>query len=164
MLSLPKVLPQTALSYVAITETIPMDLFDQKASTLLAEVYDWLAARGIAAAGPALLRHNFIGPACDLEIAFGVVVADPVPGDGRVQPGEMPAGNYGAVRYTGPYDQLFEVNAVLVGWAKERGVVWDATTSTDGDRFAARVEYYHTDPAENTDPTTWVSEVMIKTA
>lgn len=164
MLSLPKVLPQAAVAYVAITETIAMDQFDQKASNLLAEVYQWLAARGIEPAGPALLRHNIISAACDLEIAFGVVVAAPVQGDGRVMPGVMPAGDYGVVRYTGPYDNLFEINAVLVGWAKERGVVWDAVTGPDGDHFAARVEYYHSDPAQNADPDTWISEVMIKTA
>ena len=100
MLSLPKVLPQPAVAYMAITETIAMSAFDQKAASLLAEVYHWLAARDIAVAGPALLRHNFISPACDLEIEFGVVVASPVAGDGRVQPGEMPAGDYGVVRYT----------------------------------------------------------------
>lgn len=163
MLSLPKVLPQPALSYMAITETIAMTDFDQKAATLLAEVYGWLAARGIAAAGPALLRHNFISPDCDLEIEFGVVVAASVPGDGRVMPGEMPAGDYGVLRFVGDYDQLFEVNAVLVGWAKERGVVWDVASSPEGDRFAARVEYYHTDPTAEPDPAVWVSEVMIKT-
>ena len=164
MLSIPKVLAQPAVAYMAITETIAMTAFDEKAASLLAEVHHWLAARDIAVVGPALLRHNFISPACDLEIAFGVVVASPVAGDGRVQPGEMPAGDYGVVRYIGPYDRLFEVNAVLVGWAKERGVVWDAETGPAGDRFAARVEYYHTDPAQNPDPATWVSEVMIKTA
>jgi effector-binding domain-containing protein len=164
MLSLPKILPQASRTYVAITETIAMTDFDQKASTLLAEVYGWLAARGIAVTGPALLRHNFISPACDLEIEFGVEVAGPVAGDGRVMPGVMPAGDYGVLRYTGNYDQLFEVNAVLVGWAKERGVQWDVASGPEGDRFAARVEYYHTDPAANPDPATWVSEVMIKTA
>jgi effector-binding domain-containing protein len=164
MLSLPKVLPQPGLSYMAITETIAMSTFDQKATTLLAEVYGWLAARGIAVAGPALLRHNFISPDCDLEIEFGVVVAAQVQGDGRVMPAEMPAGTYGVLRYTGHYNQLFEVNAVLVGWAKERGVVWDVDSSPDGDRFAARVEYYHSDPATNPDPETWVSTLMIKTA
>ncbi len=117
MLSIPKVLAQPAVAYMAITETIAMTAFDEKAASLLAEVHHWLAA-----------------------------------------------GDYGVVRYTGPYDTLFEVNAVLVGWAKERGVVWDAETGPAGDRFAARVEYYHTDPAQNPDPATWVSEVMIKTA
>ena len=164
MLSLPKVLPQPVRAYMAITETIAMADFDLKASTLLAEVYGWLAARGIAAAGPAFLRHNFIGPDCDLEIAFGVVVAAPVPGDGRVMSGALPAGDYGVVRFTGDYDQLFEVNAVLVGWAKERGVVWDVASGPGGDRFAARVECYHTDPTAEPDPARWVSEVMIKTA
>jgi effector-binding domain-containing protein len=164
MLSLPKILPQTALSYMAITETIAMGDLDQKVSMLLAEVYAWLAARGVAVAGPALLRHNVISPACDLEIEFGVVVAGRVQGDGRVMPGEMPAGSYGVVRFFGNYDQLFDVNAVLVGWAKERGVAWDVQSGPEGDRFAARVEYYHSDPAANPDPATWVSEVMIKTA
>ena len=64
MLSLPKVLLQPAVAYMAITETIAMTEFDKKASSLLAEVYNWLAARDIAVAGPALLRHNFISPAC----------------------------------------------------------------------------------------------------
>ena len=163
MLSLPKILPQPARSHMAITESVAMADLGDKAATLLDEVYGWLAARGIPVAGPALLRHNIIGPDCDLQIAFGVVVAAQVAGDGRVMPGEMPAGEYGVVQHTGDYDQLFEVNAVLVGWAKERGVVWDVASSPEGDRFAARVEYYHTDPDTNPDPETWVSEVMIKT-
>ena len=56
------------------------------------------------------------------------------------------------------------MNAVLVGWAKERGVVWDVASRAGGDHFATRVEYHHTDPTENPDPAIWVSEAMIKTA
>ena len=74
--------------------------------------------------------------------------------------GELPAGTYASLLYTGHYDNLMEVNAVLIGWAAHKGIVWDSTETAEGEAFAARVETYFDPPVG--DPNTWRTEVAIR--
>ena len=57
-----------------------------------------------------------------------------------------------------------DVNAVLIGWAKEKGIRWDAVETPNGDRFAGRLEIYETDPREEPDQSKWKTEVAIRLA
>lgn len=57
-----------------------------------------------------------------------------------------------------------DVNAVLIGGAKEKGLRWDAVESAAGDRFASRLEVYRTDLQKEPDPGKWETEVAIKLA
>ena len=99
-----------------------------------------------------------------LEIEFGVPTADAVKGDARVHAGRLPAGRYVSLVYRGPYDDLYDANAVLVGWAKQRGINWDAEETTAGERFGCRLEIYPTDPREEPDPAKRETEVAIRIA
>ena len=56
------------------------------------------------------------------------------------------------------------VNAVLVGWAREKGIQWDVRETREGVRFAARFEAYENNPAEVSSPDELVTTVAIRIA
>jgi catechol 2,3-dioxygenase-like lactoylglutathione lyase family enzyme len=105
-----------------------------------------------------------IDMARQLEIAFGVPTADAVAGDARVHAGRLPAGRYASLVHRGHYDGLYNANAVLIGWAKERGISFDVEETPAGDRFGCRLEIYRTDPRAEPDPANWETEVAIRIA
>ena len=101
----------------------------------------YLEAQGITDFGPAIFKYNRVQMP-GLEIDFGFLTPTRLPAAPELVSGELPAGTYATLTYTGPYDDLIEVNAVLIGWAAHKGIQWDATPSPDGDLFASRVEFY----------------------
>ena len=84
----------------------------------------------------------------------------------------IPGGRYLSITYVGPYDTgptdrdepdgLYEANAVLIGWARDRGIAFDAEESERGDRFASRLEIYRVDMSSESDPGKWVTDVAIR--
>ncbi len=76
--------------------------------------------------------------------------------------GVLPAGRYAEITYFGPYDELVTVNGVLIGWAWQAGLVLDAQEDADGERFASRLEVYHSGPEDEPDPQKWQTTVTIK--
>lgn len=99
-----------------------------------------------------------------MELEIGAQVPTGVRGDDRVVAGALPAGRYGQVIWTGHYRYLMDVNAVLIGWAKEKRIKWDAQMTSKGEAFACRLEIYETDPVEEPDPDKWVTELVIRIA
>jgi len=164
MLTLPKIVDRGEQPYIGIVAKVAMRDIGPTAQTLLPEVYGWLARRGIAPAGAPFFKYNVIDMARELEIAFGVPTREAVVGDGRVAPGRLPAGRYGSLVFRGPYEELYDANAILIGWAKERGIRWDSEETAAGERFACRLEIYRTNPAEEPDPTKRETEVAIRVA
>ena len=78
--------------------------------------------------------------------------------------GQLPAGRYAHTIFTGAYDGLYDANAVLIGWARERGIAWDVREDQDGDHFACRLEIYSIGPDTEPDPARWQTEVAIRLA
>src|SRR5580700_7281658 len=116
MLTLPKIVERAEQPYVAIVANVTMHDIGPTARTLLPEVFGWLAARRSAPAGAPFFRYNVIDMARQLEIEFGVPTAAAVNGDARVHPGRLPAGRYASLVHRGPYDELYDANAALIGW------------------------------------------------
>jgi effector-binding domain-containing protein len=83
-------------------------------------------------------------------------------GSGRIQGGELPAGKYAHIGFTGHYRHLIDVNAMLIGWARFKELQLDAHPSAAGEVFASRIEVYATDPEQESDPKKWQSEVFIR--
>ncbi len=160
MLTLPKIVERAAQHYAAVAAelTIP---FDEQIGPLMGEAAGYLGGAGLQGFGPAVFRYNFIDmPRLDLELGF--VTPGPVAGTARVKPGVLPAGRYATVTYTGPYDNVMDATATLVGWAKERGVEWDSTPDGPGERFVSRFEIYPNGPDDEPDPNKWITEIWIK--
>jgi effector-binding domain-containing protein len=128
------------------------------------EVFAWLKEQGIAPAGAPFVRYHCINMAEKLDITMGVPVAAKIAGDGRVVGDVLPGGRYATVLYTGHYSGLMEANRVLVDWAKDSGIEWDAWDDPNGHAFKGRYESYITDPGEEPDSSKWETEVAIKMA
>jgi effector-binding domain-containing protein len=108
---------------------------------VLGEAYDdllrYLGEIGEGPGGPPFVRYfNMDMQALDLEAGFPV--PRPLPGEGYVEAGEIPAGPYATCRFTGPYSQLASAYGALNGWMAEHGYQPAGTC----------YEVYLNDPAE----------------
>ena len=160
MLTLPSILERAPLPYVAIRERVRIP-FKGTIDRVMPELLGWLKAHGIEPAGAPFIKYNLIAMP-DLEIEFGVPTAAEVTGDSRVHAGKLPAGKYASLTYWGSYEHLGDVNAVMIGWAKEKQLRWDAQETPNGDLFACRLEIYETDPSTEPDPTQWKTVLAIR--
>jgi effector-binding domain-containing protein len=160
MLTLPKLVDRPAQPYVAIhvKVTIP---FGDVIGRVMPELFDTLKTRGIEGSGPVFFKFNVVDMP-RLEIEFGVPVATPVAGEGRLVAGVLPAGRYAELTYWGHYDDLIEVTGILIDWARARGIRWDSTTEADGEHFASRLEIYPNSPDEEPDPQKWETILSFK--
>ncbi len=160
MLTLPAIVERPSQPYVAIRERVTIP-FGPVVDRVMPELFATLKARGIAPAGPVFFKYNLVAMP-DLEMEFGVPVATAVGAAGRLVAGMLPGGRYAQLTYWGHYDHLMDANAVLIGWAKEVGLVWDSVATADGERFASRFEMYPNSPDEEPDPSKWETTVAIK--
>ena len=160
----PKVGERAARPTVGIRTQVPMRaMTDGLIPQLLGETFGWLAQRGIAPDGPPFMRFDVINMEALMEIESGVPVAQAVQGDERVRAGELPAGRYASLVYTGVANGI-AANGVLIEWAAAQGLAWDRFDAPGGDGFVSRYETFLTGPDESPDPADWDSEVAIKLA
>ena len=110
---------------------------------LLAEMTTWIGASEIEPVGYGYLRLHVIDMSGAMDLEVGHFTEQPCEGDGRVQPGSMPAGHYATLTYK---DHSMRANRALIEWARANGVAFDRADVPEGDRFACRYEAYLTDP------------------
>lgn len=158
----PIVVERPAQPYVAIRAQVTMQTMDSILPPLMPQVFAWLGERGIPPAGPPFWKYNVIDMDRLLEVEVGVPVATPVDGDDRVLAGVLPAGRYVTLRHTGHPDGLIDVIASLQEWAKREGLAWDRADTPDGERWAARLEIYETDPAVEPDMNKWTTQLAFR--
>jgi len=156
--TLPKVEFREARPYVAVRQRVTIP-FGDGVDAALAPVEDYIKAQGFAEYGPCLFRYTLIDMP-RLEVEFGFFTPRLLPPRDGLVVGEVPAGTYAFVLHTGPYDDLMEVNGLLIGWAAHKGIDWDVEKTSEGDRFASRLEIYLNPPVG--DPNTWQTEVAIR--
>jgi effector-binding domain-containing protein len=159
----PTIVERPAQPYVAIRQEVTMATIPEIADRL-PEVFGWLGAHGAEQAGPPFLKYNVIDMAGALEMEAGIPVATPVPGEGEVVAGTLPAGRYATATHFGPYDQLAAATAALLDWATRHGLTWDTTDTDAGQQWAARLEFYLTDPREEPDPAKWQTDLAFRLA
>ena len=160
MLSLPRIVERTATPYVALRKDVVLP-FDDEIPAILAQLSAYLAQRGLEAAGPVFFKHNVIDMPW-LQMEFGVPLARPVEAGGEFTSGVLPAGRHAEISYTGPYEDLVIVNAVLIGWARHSGLEFDSRPQPDGEWFAHRSEILHNSPGAGADPASLRTTVTIK--
>lgn len=159
----PAIAHRAAQPYVAIKRTVTMHTMNEIADRI-PEVVGWLLGRGIKPAGAPFLKYDLIDMERRLEVEAGVPVEGEVAGDETVFAAVLPAGRYVTVRHVGHPDELIDVTAALLAWARERGLTWDMTETADGQRWGSRLEVYHTHPAEQPDPHKWETELAFRLA
>ena len=162
MLTEADVIQRQAQPYIAIRAQVTMQTIGTVLPGLHPGVYAWLGERGIAPAGPPFWKYNVVDMDRGLEVEVGVPVAVAVDGDDQVLAGVLPPGRYATLRYTGHPDGLAGATAALFKWADERDLTWDAQPAADGEHWAARLEIYETDPAEEPDMTKWTTQLAFR--
>jgi effector-binding domain-containing protein len=158
----PVITERPAQPYVAIRGQVTMQTMDAILPSLGPRVFAWLRERDIPPAGPPFWKYNVIDMDRLLEVEVGVPVAAPVEGDDKVLAGVLPAGRYATLRHTGHPDELIGVVASLREWASQQGLAWDMTHAPDGERWAARLEIYETNPADEPDMAKWTTQLAFR--
>lgn len=160
MLTLPKLVDRPEQSYLAIRREVKIP-FDDVIGSIMSELFGALNTAGVQPLGPVFFKYDIVRMP-ELVIEFGVPVAAGTIPSGPLVGGTLPAGKYAQTTYWGHYDNLMDVNAILIGWAKERHIQWDATEMPDGDHFVCRLEEYPNGPNDEPDPEKWETTVAIK--
>jgi effector-binding domain-containing protein len=158
-----EVVQREAVPYAAIAVAMPMERL-ATAGPLNGVVFDWLAQQDAAPAGPPFWKYNVIDMAGQLELEVGVATTIRATADDQVGVGELPAGRYLETTVHGHPDGLREATADLLAYADAQGLTFDRADSPTGDRWAARLEYYLSDPADQPDMTQWDTTLSFKLA
>lgn len=126
---------------------------------LLAELFDWLDRHELEMQN-AFLRLNVVDMQGPMDLEVGATLPTPAQGDGRVQPGLLPAGRYATLTYR---DHAIRANRELIEWAADNGIALDREDAPEGDRFACRYELYVTDPRTEPRKTRWTVQLNFLT-
>lgn len=164
MLSEAHVIERPAQPYVAIMAQVTMQTIGLVLPELHPRVYAWLGERGLPPAGAPFWKYNLVDMDRGLEVEVGVPLGAAVDGDDQVLASVLPPGRYASLRYTGHPDGLADATAALFKWADEQDLTWDVRPAPDGDRWAARVEIYETDPVVEPDLTKWTTQLAFRLA
>jgi hypothetical protein len=156
-----EVVQRAAISYAAIAISVPMERL-ATAGPLNGVVFDWLAQQHVAPVGPPFWKYNVIDMAGQLELDVGVATATPATADDRVNVGELPAGRYLERTYHGHPDGLLQATSDLLAYADAQGLTFDKADSPTGERWAARLEYYLSDPDDQPDMAQWDTTLSFK--
>lgn len=155
------VVQREAVPYAAIAVALPMDRLAD-AAELNGEVFAWLDHRSVLPVGPPFWKYNVIDMAGQLELEVGVATDTAAAPDGRVSFGVLPAGRYLETTHHGHPDELQQATAELLAYADREGLTFDIAASSAGERWAARLEYYLTDPDDQPDMAEWDTTLSFK--
>lgn len=124
---------------------------------LLAELLRWLGERDVEPGGPFFLRLHTVDMAGEMDLEVGVPAT--APAAGAVTARLIPAGEYAVLAYR---NHSLQANRLLQTWAADAGLVFDVTGAPEGDRWAARLETYLTDPRTEPRKTRWTVELAFR--
>jgi effector-binding domain-containing protein len=146
--------------YAAIRMAVPIP-FGPYLQPAWSEVHDWLKMKEIKPSGPAVIRYLTTDMSKRLDIDVGFTIDKTAKGDDRVTVGFLPAGRYATLLYTGPYegDGIFKATVALLDWAKENKIAWNTTMKKGVEWWNGRTEFYFSDPATETDPKKFKTEL-----
>lgn len=91
----------------------------QRIGAAFGAVHAYLLQAGIQVQGPAVA---FYTPGVhEFDVAAGFIVPSPIPGDGTVVPGELPACEAAVTTHVGGYDSLPAAYAAIQTWIRASG-------------------------------------------
>jgi effector-binding domain-containing protein len=162
MLTMPVIVESGPKSYVAVRLPVVIP-FGQEIDPAFEELFEAFAQAGVDPDGIEFIKFNVVDMP-RLEIEVGMTTDAAIHLSGRLVNGVLPAGRYVSMTYTGPYDGLYDATAMLVGWAKEEGLQWDAESTENGDVFASRLEVHDNNPSIEPDPAKLITTLLFKLA
>ena len=160
----PRIVERAEQPYAAIKARVTVQELGTVLPPLHGELFGWLGAHGARPAGAPFWKYNLVDMERTLEVEVGVPLSAAVDGDGRVLAGVLPAGRYALSVHTGNPADLVDATTVLLDWAAKHGHAWDVTDTPEGQRWAARLEIYNTDPREEPDMDKWETELVFRLA
>jgi len=163
MLTLPAKLRRKKQPYLSIRSQLARRNLRRQAVLFFSEIRDFMGGKGIEDAGPGFMRYLSIGRDGELDMEFGYLTARVHAGGGPVRSGILPSGIFMTAEWTGPYEKLPEVNAMLPAWAQHTGVELDMTETDEGTVFGCRLEIYHISPRHTEDDANFRTEITILT-
>jgi len=145
---------------------VPMKGMSKEITKMSKDMSAWANKRGLETSGPPFLRYHVIDMSGEMDIEYGIPLAEVMPdetspGGRHVRAGVLPAGRYASLIYSG---SGYTGNKVLIEWARANGLAWDRWDDPKGDAFRSRYESFLTNPAEEPRKTRWKIEVAIKLA
>jgi effector-binding domain-containing protein len=162
MLTMPQIIDRIARRYVAVRLPVAIP-FGDNMDPAFDELFAAFSNAGVEPNGMEFIKYNLINmPALEIEVRM--TTDENIPPSGRLVAGELPAGRYVSLGYTGPYDSLVDVTAMLVGWAKEKELNWDSHHAPDGEHFACRLEVHDNNPSVEPDPSKLQTTLLFKLA
>ena len=159
MLSLPAKNRRKKQPYLAIRSRLFSRQIAKQAQLFLPEVRNFMEQQGLPATGPSFLRYNTISPTGEMDIEFGHFTDKLYAGGGPVRAGILPSGSFMSVTWTGHFNKLSDVHAMLMGWAKIKGVDWDCASTEAGVFFGCRIDIFHKSMRNEPNPERWQTEV-----
>ena len=160
MITLPKIIDRKSQRYVAVRFPVVIP-FGNDLDPAFDELFASFTTAGVEPNGMEFIKYNLINMP-RLEIEVGMTTNEEIPLSSRMIEGELPAGRFVSLTYTGPYDNLLDVTAMLVGWAKEKALKWDSHDTPTGEQFACRLEVYNNNPSIEPDPRRLQTTLLFK--
>ena len=162
MLTLPAIINREAARYVAVRLPVVIPFGDDM-DPAFDELFSAFSSAGVEPDGMEFIKFNLIDMP-RLEIEVGMTTDAPIPLSGRLAEGQLPNGRYVSLTHTGPYEDLMDVTAMLVGWAKEKGLRWHSANTPGGERFACGLEVHDNNPLIEPDPNKLQTTLLFKLA
>ena len=134
---------------MGVRVSVPREQIGPMMGEILPEVWGYLEGRGVHPAGPPFARY-YGHDETNVDMEAGLPVAEPVEGEGRIIPGELPGGEVAAMTYLGPYEGITDAHMAVEGWLKANGREASDTPW----------EVYETDPGEKPDPAKWRTQIV----
>ncbi|GAB2615635.1 DNA gyrase inhibitor [Paractinoplanes abujensis] len=149
--------------YVGRRETITMTQFARVADHLPTMVTR-LGERGVPVSGAPFFRYRVIDMSADLVVEAGIPVATPAMVSAPMFAETLPAGRYVTVSHIGHPDELMQVTARLLDWARDHGLTWDMQPTPTGEVWGCRLEVLRSNPADEPDMHKWRTDLFFKLA
>ncbi|KQS84825.1 GyrI-like domain-containing protein [Rhizobium sp. Leaf383] len=160
MLTMPEIIERDPQHYVAVRLRVVIP-FAEEVDPAFDELFDAFSMAGVAPNGVEFIKFNLVDMP-RLEIEAGMTTDAGIALSGRLIQGTLPGGRYVRMTYTGSYEGLYDATAMLVGWAKEKGLRWDSTRTEAGEHFACRLEVHENNPSIEPDPSKLVTTLLFK--
>jgi len=142
----PRIIDRGEQRYVGIRSKVTMDDIGDAITSSFPEVFARLERAGVEPAGPPFVRYNVIDMERQLEIEVGIPVESPIPDNGRVVAGILPAGRYATLTHIGDYSGLVAANAALQKWAADNRLRFAMEETPNPENWETDVSYLLADP------------------
>jgi effector-binding domain-containing protein len=130
---------------ISIRATIQVAQLGEAMGDRLSALISYIQQQGATPAGPPYVRYHTFGD-LETDMETGIPLAAPIPGQGPILAGELPAGSAVSTWHYGSHDRLGDAYARISAWLKANG------RDPDGPTW----EVYHwIDPNQPLDPASW---------